>query len=231
MNYYESPATVADIPESGRAAFIRRTYGHLAGAVAAFVVLETLLIASGAGRALAGLMLGGRWTWLIVLGGFMLVSQVATTWASSSVKRSTQYAGLGLYVAAEAIIFAPLIMVALSIDPQLLGKAMLITVGLFVGLSWVAFATKKDFSFLSGFLRIAGMVALATIVASLIFGFSLGTLFCVLMVALVGGTIVYQTSNVIHHYHPDQHVAASLALFASFATLLWYVIQIVMDRD
>jgi ABC-2 type transport system permease protein len=41
-----------------------------------------------------------------------------------------------------------------------------------------------------------------------------------MMVALVGGTIVYQTSNVIHHYHPDQHVAASLALFASFATIM-----------
>jgi FtsH-binding integral membrane protein len=32
----------------------------------------------------------------------------------------------------------------------------------------------------------------------------------------------------MHHYRPDQHVAASLALFASVALLFWYVLQFVM---
>lgn len=231
MNYYQTPATVSELPESSRAAFVRRTYGHLAGAVAAFVVLEAALITSGAGKALASLMLGGRWSWLIVLGAFMLVSSLASNWAASATRKSTQYLGLSLYVTAEAIIFAPLIMMALRVDPNILTKATLITAGLFAGLSWIAYATRHDFSFLGGFLRMAGMIALGTILASILFGFSLGTIFCVLMVALVGGSIIYQTSNVLHHYHTDQHVSAALALFASFATLLWYVIQIVMDRD
>ncbi|MEM7034525.1 MAG: permease, partial [Chloroflexota bacterium] len=37
------------------------------------------------------------------------------------------------------------------------------------------------------------------------------------------------TSNVLHHYRPDQHVAAALSLFASVALLLWYVIQFLLS--
>jgi hypothetical protein len=32
----------------------------------------------------------------------------------------------------------------------------------------------------------------------------------------------------LHHYHPDQHVAASLALFAVIALMFWYVLRILM---
>ena len=84
----------------------------------------------------------------------------------------------------------------------------------------------------AGFLKIAGIVALVTIVASMVFGFSLGLWFTGAMILLVGGCILYQTSNVIHHYHTSQYVAASLALFASIATLFWYVLQMFMSsRD
>ena len=48
------------------------------------------------------------------------------------------------------------------------------------------------------------------------------------MVALVSAAILYQTSNIIHHYRTDQHVAAALALFASIATLFWYILRILI---
>jgi FtsH-binding integral membrane protein len=48
------------------------------------------------------------------------------------------------------------------------------------------------------------------------------------MIAYAAGAILYNTSNVLHHYRPDQHVAASLALFASVALLFWYVLQLVI---
>ncbi|MEM6329409.1 MAG: permease, partial [Planctomycetota bacterium] len=38
----------------------------------------------------------------------------------------------------------------------------------------------------------------------------------------------YDTSNVMHHYQPGQHVAASLSLFASVALLFWYVVRLLM---
>ena len=39
------------------------------------------------------------------------------------------------------------------------------------------------------------------------------------MVALFAGYIIYDTSNIIHRYGTNEHVAASLALFASVAML------------
>ncbi len=229
MNYYQSPSAVIDLPETDRATFIRRTYGHLAGALLVFGLLEYVFLTSGFAKTLASVMLGGRWSWLIVLGAFMLVSFVAQKWATSAVSRSTQYAGLGLYVLAEAIIFAPLLLLATSVNTMIIPKAALITTGLFLGLTWVAFTTKKDFSFMSGMLKIGGFIALGTILASIIFSFDLGIIFSSLMVVLLAGTILYQTSNVLLHYQTTQDVAASLALFASFVTLLWYVIRILMS--
>ena len=229
MNYYQAPAAVIDLPETDRATFIRRTYGHLAGALLVFGILEYLFLTSGFAKTLTSVMLGGKWSWLIVLGAFMVVSMIAQKWATSAVSRSTQYAGLGLYVLAEAIIFAPLLLLAVNVDTMILPKAALITTGLFLGLTWVAFTTKKDFSFMGGMLKIGGLIALGTIVASIVFGFNLGIIFSALMVVLLAGSVLYQTSNVLHHYQTTQDVAASLALFASFVTLLWYIIRILIS--
>ena len=93
------------------------------------------------------------------------------------------------------------------------------------------FVTKTDFSFLKWALVAGGFVALAAIVVGVMMGFSLGIWFSIAMVVLASGAILYNTSNILHHYHTDQHVAASLALFASVALLFWYVIQIFMHMD
>ena len=65
----------------------------------------------------------------------------------------------------------------------------------------------------------------------MIFGFALGLWFSVAMVALAGGSILYQTSNLRYRYDKSQHVLAALGLFASFMLLLWYIIRILMSRD
>ena len=65
------------------------------------------------------------------------------------------------------------------------------------------------------------LCALGLIVFSLLLGFELGTFFCVGMVAFAGAAILYDTSNVIHHYPEDRYVGAALQLFASFALMFW----------
>jgi FtsH-binding integral membrane protein len=67
-------------------------------------------------------------------------------------------------------------------------------------------------------------------VAGTIFGFALGTYFSVAMVGIAGAAILYDTSNVLHHYPEDRYVAASLELFASVALMLWYILRIFMSR-
>jgi len=66
-------------------------------------------------------------------------------------------------------------------------------------------------------------------VASIIFAFSLGIIFSAAMVLFASAAILYDTSQVLHHYRTNQHVAASLSLFASVALLFWYVLRIVMS--
>ena len=88
------------------------------------------------------------------------------------------------------------------------------------------FLTKKDYSSLYPILSVGGLVALGFIVASIMFGFTLGLFFCFAMVALASGYIIYQTSNVLHRFRTDQHVAAALALFAAVALLFWYILRI-----
>ncbi len=228
-NAYGNYSAAEALPAE-RASFIRKTYAHLAGAILIFALMETYLISSGKGLWIAQTMLGGRFSWFIVLGAFMGVSMLANWWANSQTSRAMQYMGLALYIVAEVIIFLPLMFIAASYsdDYQIFAKAGFVTGGLFLGLTAVVFLTRKDFSFLGPILAIGGFVALGLIGASLLFGFSLGNIFSFVMVAFAGGAILYQTSGILHQYRPNQHVAASLALFASVALLFWYVIRIFM---
>ncbi len=222
---------VANAAESERANFIKRTYVHLAGAIAAFAVLETLLIKSGVALSFMGMLSGSKWSWLVVLGAFMLVSTVANNWAHSGISREKQYLGLGLFVVAEAIIFMPLIYMALvrAPDGHLLQNAAIVTGALVAGLTFTAFSTKINFSFMGRFLMIGGFVAMGLILASIMFGFSLGLWFSGGMILFAAASVLYSTSNIIHEYHTEQHVAASLSLFSSVGLLFWYILQFFMS--
>jgi len=223
-----SGAVVSELPGEKKAAFIRRTYGHLAIAIAVFALVEAQLLKMGFGEQIMAMLSTSRWSWLIVLGAFMLVGTVANKWALSDTSKEMQYAGLGLYVLAEAIIFLPLIYMALNFAPGVLPNAALITGALVSGLTLVVFTTRKDFSFMGPALSIGGMVAIGIIVGSIAFGFNLGLFFSAVMILFAGGCVLYTTSNILHQYREDQHVAASLALFASVALMFWYVVQFLM---
>jgi FtsH-binding integral membrane protein len=169
-------------------------------------------------------------SWLLVLGGFVIVSWLASRVAHTAVSKPAQYAALSGFVVAESIIFVPLLFLANQVAPGAITSAAVVTFFAFAGLTLVVFLTRKDFSFLRGILCWGGIVALVLIVAGAIFGFNLGTYFCVAMVALAGGSILYDTSNVLHHYPEDRYVGAALELFASVALLLWYVLRLFLSR-
>ncbi len=235
MSYADNPyaswgMTAAEAPTSERAGFIRQTYLHLGGAVLAFVGLEAMLLQiPGIGNIVMQIS-GTRWGWLLVLGAFVAVSYVANSWALNSASLGKQYLGLGLYVVAEAVIFVPLLWIASEFGPpNTIATAGLLTVLVFSGLTAIVFFTGADFSFLRTGLMVAGLIAMVVILASALIGFNLGIIFIGAMLALASGYILYDTSNVLHHYRIGQHVAASLALFASVALMFWYMVQLVMS--
>lgn len=219
---------VANAAESERAAFIKRCYLHLGGAIAAYAVVVTLFLKTGIANAFMGMLSGTPWMWLLVMGAYMGVSVLADNWARSGVSRERQYMGLGLYIVAFAFISTLPITRAIMMDPSILTNAALITAALVGGLTFTAFSTKINFSFMGRFLMIGGFVAMGVIVAAILFGFSLGLWFSGAMILFAAGSVLYSTSNIIHEYHTDQHVAASLSLFSSVGLLFWYVIQFLM---
>ena len=226
MSYLDmsSGQVVAQAPATERAGFIRRTYLHLAGAVLAFAALETFFITSGVAAQFVGLLGASSMSWLLVLAAFMGISYVADKWARSEVSPQMQYAGLGLFILGEAIIFMPLLYIAASFAPGVIPQAGIATLALVGGLTFTAFSTRKDFSFLAPVLAIGGIVAIGLIVASILFGFTLGLVFAGAMIILSAGSILYTTSNMIHHYRTEQHVAASLGLFASVGMMFYYLV-------
>lgn len=224
---YSQPKAVVNT----RARFIMRTYNHLFGALALFTAIEIFLFMSGLADSIAASLLSTGRGWLLVLGGFMLVGWLASRTAYTARSLAAQYAALAGYVAAEAIIFVPLLFVAERYAPSMIRSAAAVTLVGFGALTAVVFTTRKDFSFLGAFLRWAGIGALLLIGAGLLFGFQLGTFFSVGMIVLAGAAILYDTSNVIRSFPEDRYVAAALQLFASVALMFWYVLRLFMSQS
>ena len=230
-----APQVAAFAADNERVTFIRRTYAHMTGAIVGLIAIEAFLfqvVPAETMNRMVQTMLGG-YGWLLVLGAFMVVSWVARSWATNGGSKAMQYAGLSLYVVAQAVILLPLLYICIRVlgEPQLPVMAALVTAISFIGLTAFAFVSGVDFSGWGKFLALGGLVAMGVIVAGIFFGFSLGLWFSGLMVLLACGYILYDTSNIMHHYATDQYVAASLALFASVVLLFFYVLQIMMSMS
>ena len=226
-NYFGSNAVSADFEV--RKTFLRRTYGHVFGAAFLFVLISSGVYESGASEALTSLFLGGgRLGWLLVIGGFSVLSWIANSMTQVE-NKATNYLGLGMYTALEALIFSPLIFIAAKYAPGVLPSAAIITLLAFSGLTIYALTMRTDFSFLRPILMVGGFVALGMIVCGAIFGFSMGIWFSGAMILFSVGSILYSTSRVMHNYRPDQYVAAALELFAALALMLWYVISFLLQ--
>lgn len=225
--------TVSTLSQERQVAFYRKTYMHVALAVLLFIVVETIYFQITPLLEFA-LSLTDGWTWLLLLGGFMFVTNYAERTALKSSDKSKQYLALVFYVLAEAFIFIPLIFIAIMTAEeggfQILNQAAVLTLSLFTGLSAIVLLTKKDFSFLKSIVAVGFFIALGLMIAGVAFGFNLGLWFSLGMVVLAAGSILYQTSDMIHKYQEEQYVAAGLGLFASLMLLFWYILSI-LSRD
>lgn len=219
---------VAELAVEIRSNFIWKCYAHVVGAIVAFAIIEVYLFQSGIAESIAAPMLNNR---LLVIGAFMLAGWGASHVAHRVQSKNAQYAALGAFVFVEALIFAPMLYIANATAPGVIDSAAGVTMLGSVGLIATAMITRKDFSFLRGLLVWTFILAMVGIVASLIFGFELGTWFSVVMIGFAGAAVLYDTSNIMHHYPEDKYVAASMALFASIALMFWYVLRLFISRD
>ena len=224
-----SYAPVSELSTEARSNFISRTYGHVAAAILLFAGIETYLFSTGIALPMAQSML--QMNWLVILGGLMVVSWIATHVAHSAQSKPLQYVALVGVVVAQAIIFVPMLAIAMAKAPGMIESAVGVTLLGTGGLTAVALITRKDFSFLRGILVWGGILALVGIFAAVLFGFELGTWFSVAMIGFAGAAVLYDTSNILQHYPEDRYVGAAMALFASIALMFWYVLRLFMSRN
>lgn len=213
-----------------REQFIGKVFNHLGGSILTFTLIEVIFFKTGIAKMLVAAM--SVIPWMAILAIFMVGGWLTSRIAHTVESLTAQYAALGVYILFEAIIFAPLLYLANTVAPGAISSAAIITIAATIGLVLVAYMSRKDFSFLGSLLKWGGILALVLIIGGAIFGFQLGLFFSVAMVGLAGASILYDASNVIHHYPEDRYVGASLELFASVALMFWYVLRIAISlRD
>ncbi len=227
-----TPVLYAD--EATRSTFLVKVYQHLALAIVAFIGMEAALFATGLAKLLGDFVFsGGSFRWLMIMGGFMLVSSMASRSAHSLNKPAVQYGALFAMAAAYAFIFAPFLYYVFIIreSATTVWSAAIITVAGFAALTAVAMTTKKDLSFMRPMIMWGSIVAIGLIVAGAIFGFELGAIFSVAMIALSGASILYQTQQIVRKYPAWAYVGAAVGLFSSVMMMFWYVLRLLMSRD
>jgi len=230
-----NPFIVADAPAADRAAFFRRTYGLVAASFGAFAIALYAFFVSGIAHSFMSAIAGvGSWGMLGVMVLFWFGTTAAQSLAFNRASRTSQYAGLGLYVLLQALIFVPLIyytaIVTKGNPGEILIPACMATGALVIALTAVVFMTNMDFSFLKVAIVIGSICALGIIIVSLFAGWSLGAWFSIAMIVLMATVILYQTNEIKNTMETDQHVAAAFVLFSSFVTLLFYVIRLFAGR-
>ena len=233
---YASPlsnAPVLSADEDTRAAFLVRVYQHVALAVVAFMAFETVLFVTGAAEAINNLLAGTSAVWLLVLMVFSGANFLATKSAHNLSNPAMQYAGLFGMSFSYSLIFAPFLYYVFNSEGNGSGTVMqaaAVTIAGFVGLTVVGMVTRRDLGFMRPMIMFGGIMALVAIVASVLFGVNLGVWFSIAMVALSGGTILYQTQNIIRTYPAWAHVGAAVSLFGSLMTMFWYILRIFSRR-
>jgi FtsH-binding integral membrane protein len=239
-----NPFIVDVAPVEERVSFYRRTYLHVAGALLAFAALLALFFAgfdqqTGIAFVLAKSLFDfmssmGAWSWLLVMAAFWVGTMVAQGLAMNRASVASQYAGLGLYVVLEALIFIPLLAVVHIKTggqmSQILVPACTLTGALVVGLTLSVFMTNADFSFLRTVIVIGSVVALAVVLLSFFVPMVLGTWFALAMILLMATAILYQTWVIKTQLSTGDYIIAAFMLFSSIVTLLWYVISFFLGR-
>ncbi|MDM8564607.1 Bax inhibitor-1/YccA family protein [Candidatus Halobeggiatoa sp. HSG11] len=163
--------------------------------------------------------------WIVTLAGyfglFFLTAKLQNSvWGIAAVFALTGFMGLTL---------GPIISLYLTIfsnGAQLVMMAFGSTAAIFLGLSGYALASRKDFSFLGGFLFAGILVAFLAGIGAIVFnlpGLSLAV--SAMFVLLMSGLILYQTSDMVHGRETN-YIMATVTLYVTIYNLFISLLQL-----
>jgi len=211
----------ASVTTTERLVFIKKVYS---------------LLAMSMGSAAVGAYLGSGPLLLLVAPNMMLffILQIALIFFASFAARKPglNMVALFSFTTVSGLTLGPLLY---QVGPSIAAEAFALTAITFAGLSMYVVYSKKDFSFMSGFLM-TGLIVLVVGGLLNMFFIQSGMMHFVMSgasVLLFSGFILYDTSNILRYYGTDEHVSATLALYLDVLNLFIALLSIlgIMGRD
>jgi len=204
----------ASVTTTERLVFIKKVYS---------------LLAMSMGTAAIGAYMGSGPLLLLVAPNMMLffILQIALIFFASFAARKPglNMVALFSFTTVSGLTLGPLLY---QVGPSIAAEAFALTAITFAGLSMYVVYSKKDFSFMSGFLM-TGLIVLVVGGLLNMFFIQSGMMHFVMSgasVLLFSGFILYDTSNIMRYYGTDEYVSATLALYLDVLNLFIALLSI-----
>ena len=206
-------AAAAGVQE--RLAFLKKVYGLLA-----LSLLSATLGALFGQRLSPGLMLP------------LFIAEIALIFFAMAVRRKPVWNVVALFAftTVSGLTQGP---VTLVYGVQAVEQSLLLTVLIFGALTLYVMTSKRDFSFMAGFLITGLVVVLIGTLLNAFFFQSPATEFIIsgAGVLLFSGFILYDTSNILRHYEVEDYTSATLALYLDILNLFLFLLRFLNSRD
>jgi modulator of FtsH protease len=120
----------------------------------------------------------------------------------------------------------PMLSYYMSVNPSIVMLAMGGTGTIFLGLSGYALSTRKDFSFMGGFIFVGMLVAIGAMLLNLFLGIpALALAVSAVVIMIMSGFILYQTSALIHGGETN-YISATAGLFIAILNIFTSLLHI-----
>jgi FtsH-binding integral membrane protein len=216
--------TVSESSPEIRNAFVRKVYSILFCQVTATTIVSGFL--SQSESAIFWLQMHSWAVWTPLIATFVVLGLLF--W-----KRHSHPLNLVLLSAFTLLEAFSLGLVVSFYDNVVVLQALIITVGVFLGLTLFTFQSKYDFSGMGPFL-FGGLIALcATGVVGFFIPFS-RTFDLILAIGgclLFSGYIVYDTYMINNRLSPDEYIMGSISLYLDFINLFIYILRLLDDTE
>ncbi len=201
--------SAASAPVAERLTFLRKVYGLLT------LSLGTAVVGAFVGQSLnPGLMIP------------LFIVEIVLIFVALGVRRKKGWnvAALFAFTTISGVTLGPVMLVY---DVAVIQEALVLTLVIFGALTFYVMASKRDFSFLGGFLIVGLVAVIAGSLLNLFFQSPITeSAIAGAGVILFSGFILYDTSNILRNYDVGDYTAATLSLYLDILNLFLFLLRL-----
>ena len=173
---------------------------------------------------------------LPLLGWPIFIVEILLLLACFSMQRvpGINIALLGAFSMISGIAIAPALLMAIGKTGGIavIFQAYLMTLFCFGGITAYVFISKKDFSYLGGFLFVALFGLILSGIFMWFFGMTGGGLiYSWITIFIFCGFVLFDTSRILYHYNDGEEIGAAISLYLDFINIFLALLSIMINRD